>query len=94
MWNTFHEPDQVPYAFQKSLENLDLGYIDLFLIHSPESYHRVAKVGLNHPPQTVDDIELFPKDASGRTLASNVDFIDTWKAMEQLLNTGLVRSIL
>lgn len=62
-------------------------------MHSPESYHRVAKAGLTHPPQIIDDIELFPKDASGRTLTSNVDFIDTWRAMEQLLSSGLVRSI-
>lgn len=93
LWNTFHEPDQVPFAFQKSLENLDLGYIDLYLIHSPEAHHRVAKAGLDHAPQSVDDIEPFPKDASGRLLTANVDFIDTWKAMEQLLGTGLVRSI-
>lgn len=83
----------MPFAFQKSLENLDLGYIDLFLIHSPEAYHRVAKAGSTQPPQSVDDIELFPKDASGKTLTANVDFVDTWRAMEQLLNTGLVRSI-
>lgn len=62
-------------------------------MHSPESYHRVAKAGLNHAPQTIDDIELFPKDASGRTLTSNVDYIETWRAMEQLLSSGLVRSI-
>lgn len=93
LWNTFHEPDQVALAFQKSLENLDLGYIDLYLMHSPEANHRVAKAGLDHPPQSIDDIELFPKDASGRTLTSNVDYVDTWKAMEQLLNTGLVKSI-
>lgn len=70
-----------------------MGYIDLFLMHSPEAYHRVAKAGLPHAAQTIDDIELFPKDASGRTLLSNVDYVDTWRAMEQLLSSGLVRSI-
>lgn len=83
----------MPFAFQKSLENLGLGYIDLYLMHSPESYHRIAKAGLTHAPQSVDDIELFPKDASGKLLRSNVDYIETWQAMEQLLNSGLVRSI-
>lgn len=83
----------MPLAFQKSLENLDLGYIDLFLMHSPESYHRIPKTGLDHAAQTIDDIELFPKDASEKTLLSNVDYIDTWRAMEQLLSSGLVRSI-
>lgn len=62
-------------------------------MHSPEAYHRVAKPGAPYPAQSVDDIELFPKDVSGRTLTANIDFIDTWKAMEQLMSTGLVRSI-
>lgn len=92
LWNTFHEPDQVAFAFQKSLENLNLGYIDLYLMHSPEAYHRVPKTGLTHP-ESVDDIELFPKDASGRNLVANIDYIDTWRAMEPLLGTGLVRGI-
>lgn len=93
LWNTFHEPSQVPFAFQKSLENLGLGYIDLFLMHSPEAYHRVAKPNLSHAPESVDDIELFPKDVSGQTLTANIDYIDTWRAMEQLMSSGLVRSI-
>lgn len=83
----------MPFAFQKSLDNLGLGYIDLYLMHSPESFHRIAKAGLTHAPQSIDDVELFPKDASGRILKSNVDFIETWQAMEQLINSGLVRSI-
>lgn len=62
-------------------------------MHSPESYHRIAKAGLTHAPQSIDDIEPFPKDAAGRLLTSNIDFVDTWRAMEQLLSSNLVRSI-
>lgn len=62
-------------------------------MHSPEAYHQVAKAGLTYAPQSIDDIELFPKDANGRSLTANIDYIDTWRAMEQLLSTGLVRSI-
>lgn len=83
----------MPLAFQKSLENLGLGYIDLFLMHSPEAYHRIAKPDLPHAAQSIDDIELFPKDVNGQTLLSNVDYVDTWRAMEQLMHTNLVRSI-
>jgi len=93
LWNTFHNPKEVASAFQKSLENLNLGYIDLYLMHSPEAYQPVPKSGLNRPVQSVDDIELFPTDANGRSLTSNIDYIDTWRAMEQLLSTGLVHSI-
>lgn len=62
-------------------------------MHSPMAFHPVAKPGLQHPPQSIDDIELFPKDVNGQTLTANIDYIDTWRAMEQLLHTNLVRSI-
>lgn len=62
-------------------------------MHSPEAYHRIAKPNLPHAPQSIDDIELFPKDVNGQTLTANIDYIDTWHAMEQLLHTNLVRSI-
>jgi 2,5-diketo-D-gluconate reductase A len=60
--NPFHRPDQVRSAFQGTLDALDIGYVDLFLIHWP-----------------------LPK--------SDVDYLDTWKAMEGLLDGGLVRAV-
>jgi 2,5-diketo-D-gluconate reductase A len=60
--NPFHRPDQVRSAFQGTLDALDIGYVDLFLIHWP----------LPH---------------------SDVDYLATWKAMEGLLDGGLVRAI-
>jgi len=35
LWNTFHERDQVVPAIRRSLENLGMDYIDLYLIHWP-----------------------------------------------------------
>jgi 2,5-diketo-D-gluconate reductase A len=60
--NPFHRPDQVRSAFKGTLDALDIGYVDLFLIHWP-----------------------LPK--------SDVDYLDTWKAMEGLLDGGLVRAV-
>jgi 2,5-diketo-D-gluconate reductase A len=60
--NPFHRPDQVRSAFQGTLDALDIGYVDLFLIHWP-----------------------LPK--------SDVDYLETWKAMEGLLDGGLVRAV-
>lgn len=62
-------------------------------MHSPEAFQTVPKSNLYRPIQSIDDIELVPKDSSGRLLTSNIDYIDTWRAMEQLLNTGHLRSI-
>lgn len=35
LWNTFHEPEKVEPACRRSLENLGLDYIDLYLVHWP-----------------------------------------------------------
>ena len=36
---------------------------------------------------------MFPKDAEGNTLTSNVDWMETWKALEECQKKGLARSI-
>ncbi|XP_038221004.1 aldo-keto reductase family 1 member B1-like isoform X1 [Zerene cesonia] len=79
LWNTFHRPDLVKGALLKTLENLNIKYIDLYLIHWPQGYK--------------EDGELFPADASGKIQFSDVDYVDTWKALEPLVGEGLVRSL-
>jgi len=36
---------------------------------------------------------FIPKDDKGNVILKNVDYLDTWKAMEMCVNKGLVRSI-
>ncbi|XP_044259860.1 aldo-keto reductase family 1 member B1-like [Tribolium madens] len=79
LWNTFHRPDLVEPALKTTLKNLGLEYLDLYLIHWPFA----LKEGK----------ELFPVDASGKTAYSDVDFVDTWKAMEAVCKKGLTKSI-
>ncbi|KAL2730864.1 aldo-keto reductase family 1 member B1-like [Vespula squamosa] len=79
LWNTFHQPDLVEPALKKTLSDLNLEYLDLYLIHWPIAY----KEG--------DD--LFPKNSDGSPEFSNADYIDTWKAMEGVLNKGLTKNI-
>ena len=40
-----------------------------------------------------DGDKLFPKDAEGNFIDGEVDYVDTWKAMEELVDAGLTRSI-
>ncbi|KAM3926627.1 prostaglandin F synthase 1-like [Leptodactylus fuscus] len=79
LWNNFHSPELVRPALEKSLKNLQLDYMDLFLIHTPMTF----KPG--------DD--LFPTDESGKVIYHHIDIRDTWKAMEDCKEAGLVKSI-
>ncbi|KAK7574430.1 hypothetical protein V9T40_011621 [Parthenolecanium corni] len=79
LWNTFHRADLVKDGIQKSLSNLGLKYLDLYLIHWPMAYK--------------EDGELFPKDKNDQIITSDVSYIETWKAMEKLVDEGLAKSI-
>jgi alcohol dehydrogenase (NADP+) len=80
LWNTNHRPERVEPAFEASLERLRLKYLDLYLIHTPFAF----KPG--------DDQD--PRDQTGNVLYDrDVTLLDTWKAMETLVDHGKCRAI-
>ncbi|ALC44335.1 CG10638 [Drosophila busckii] len=81
LWNIYHDPELVEAACRKQLSNFGLEYIDLYLMHMPVGY------------KFVDDQTLLPKNEDGVLQLTDVDYLDTYKAMEQLVKLGLVRSI-
>ncbi|XP_053874494.1 1,5-anhydro-D-fructose reductase-like isoform X1 [Malaclemys terrapin pileata] len=79
LWNSFHAPQDVKPAFLKSLTMLKLDYLDLYLMHSPMGFPNING-------------ELVPQK-DGLLLQSDVDYVDTWRAMEKLVDEGLVKSV-
>ncbi|KAI9487692.1 MAG: NADP-dependent oxidoreductase domain-containing protein [Benjaminiella poitrasii] len=80
LWNTFHKPEHVGPAFERSLKYLDTDYVDLYLIHWP--------ISLEFKGYEFSDC----KDKIGAKDA-RVPIIDTWRAMEKLVKDGKARSI-
>ncbi|VDK26352.1 unnamed protein product [Taenia asiatica] len=75
-----HAANDVGKACEVSLKNLGLEYLDLYLLHFPISW----KLKRDEPLNVHDSItNVFER----RKLE------DTWKAMEALVSSGLVRSI-
>jgi len=80
LWNSNHRPERVEPAFEASLERLGLKYLDLYLIHTPFAF------------QPGDEQD--PRDQNGNVIYDRgVTLLDTWTAMENLVDRGKCRAI-
>jgi len=79
-WNTNHRPERVELAFAAGLDRLRVDYLDLYLIHTPFAF----RPGDEHDP----------RDQGGNILYDRgVTLLDTWRAMESLIDHGRCRAI-
>ncbi|MCA9247686.1 MAG: aldo/keto reductase [Planctomycetales bacterium] len=88
LWNTFHRPEHVRAAAERSLRDLELEYLDLYLIHFPISL-RFVTPETRYPPGWFFD----PAASHPRMETEPVPIRDTWQAMEELVSSGLVRNL-
>ncbi|CAB3792848.1 hypothetical protein LMG28614_03593 [Paraburkholderia ultramafica] len=80
LWNSNHRPERVEPAFDASLERLGLDYLDLYLIHTPFAF------------QPGDEQD--PRDENGHVIYDKgVTLLETWRAMEDLVDHGRCRAI-
>lgn len=88
LWNTYHAKDHVRLACEKSLSDLQLDYLDLYLVHFPVTLKYVP-IDERYPPGWFND-----PDAAHPTMEHvGVPISETWGAMEQLVKDGLVKNI-
>lgn len=85
LWNSHHEAQHVRGAVQQTLKDLRLEYLDLYLIHFP--------IAVEFTGYDLTSSVRFPKDDSGHIKFAKAPIHETWRAMEQLVDEGLVKSI-
>ena len=80
LWNTNHRPERVKPAFDASRRRLQIDYVDCYLVHTPFAF------------QPGDEQD--PRDEHGQVIYdSGVTLIETWRALESLVDDGQCKSI-
>jgi len=97
LWNSNHRPEHVKPDLVKTLEDLQLTYIDSFVIHWPQAVPSAGRLTLRPDgcfPAHQSKNTMFPLDDEGYYCADmESHYVATWAAMEELVDQGLTKSI-
>ena len=80
VWNNMHGDGDVLLSVAKTLRDLRLDYLDMFLVHGPFPNHHAHGVSVDsRDPNAVPYI--------------HENYMKTWRQMERLVDMGLVKAI-
>ncbi|XP_051547791.1 aldo-keto reductase family 1 member D1-like [Myxocyprinus asiaticus] len=79
LWGTFHPPELVRHALERTLKESGMDYVDLYIIEFPVAF----KPG---------DV-FYPKDENEKIVFYNNDLCATWEALEACKDAGLTKSL-
>jgi D-xylose reductase len=88
LWNTYHDARHVREACERSLHDLGMDELDLYLVHFPIALAYVP-FAERYPPGWFHD----PAAESPAMKPVDVPYAETWGAMEELQRAGLVKRI-
>jgi len=80
LWNDMHDEDKVIPACEKSLRDLQLDYLDLYLIHWP------------FPNFHAPGVDVSSRDPHAKPYIHE-NYMKTWRQLEKLVERGLVKHI-
>lgn len=88
LWNSNHRKEHVRSACERSLKDLRVDHLDLYLVHFPIATKHVPQA-VRYPAGWFYD----PEAANPCMELDKVPIAETWGAMEELVSAGLVRKI-
>lgn len=88
LWNTYHRAEHAGAAMDRTLADLGVEYVDLFLVHFPISLKFVPMEERYPPGWIYDDKAEHPKMEP-----DSVSVRETWAAMEAFVEAGKARNI-
>ena len=80
VWNDCHQPEKLIAACKKTIQDLQVGYLDMYLIHWPFPNYHAPHCDVNS------------RNPDSRPYIHE-EFMESWRAMERLVDEGLVKGI-
>jgi len=98
LWNSNHRPEHVEADLDQTLTDLQLDYVDMYMIHWPQAAPATGKQASTRVNGAIADHysknPMFPLDDEGYYCADmDSHYVETWKKMEELVDKGKVKSI-